>query len=55
MRPKKYGKTIPMTFVKEEVIAAVEEIMQKQSVTRAEAVRRILDMGLIYMAIYGDE
>ena len=55
MRPKKYGKTIPMTFVNEEVIAAVEEIMQKQSVTRAEAVRKILDMGLIYMAIYGDE
>ena len=55
MKPVKYGSTVPMTNVRNEVALAVQELMIKHHLSKSDAVRHILDMGLVYMAIYGYE
>ena len=53
MNIAKYGGRIPMTNVSNETLAAVQELMDKHELSKSEAIRTILNNGLVYMAIYG--
>ena len=48
------NQAIPKTCVDESIIQAIDELMLKHDLTKSDAIRRILDYGLIYMTIYDD-
>jgi len=56
-RLKGHGKDneyLPKVCVGNEISSAVTELMEKYGLSKSDAIRKILDNGLIYMAIYGD-
>jgi len=56
-RFKGHGKNnqyLPKTCVGNETMAAVQELMDKYEMGKSDAIRKILENGLIYMSIFGD-
>lgn len=52
-RQKEFGDTLVVN-VREDVMNAVTELMTTYGMKKSDAVRSILDNGLVYMSIYGD-
>ena len=50
----KYPAAFPKTMVTHEMETAMLGLMEKHGMSKSDAIRHILDNGLIYMAIYGD-
>ena len=50
----KYPAAFPKTMVTQEMETAMLGLMEKYGMTKSDAIRHILDNGLVYMAIYGD-
>ena len=50
----KYPVAFPKTMVSQEMETAMLGLMEKHGMSKSDAIRHILDNGLIYMAIYGD-
>ena len=43
-----------MTYVPVGIETAIRELMDKYTISKAEATRQILENGVVYMAMFGD-
>jgi hypothetical protein len=46
--------SIPKTCVTGEMLAAVQYLMDKYGMSKSNAIRHLMDNGIIYMAMFGD-